>query len=96
MREYKIKTGRIEEKAVGAYKAIEGKFIGAFLEEDKANPTGYTLKTGKMADRVTSAYKKVENAFTGGYKKIENAFTGSYKKIENAFVEKFLDKSYQN
>lgn len=81
MSEYRLKTGKIGEAAVRAYKTVEGKFIEAFLEKDENNPTGYSMKTGGMAEKATSAYKKVEDAAISAYKKVEGAFV-------NAFLEK--------
>lgn len=75
MSEYKMKPGKIGEKVIGAYKNIEEKFVGTFLEEDGS------MKTGGMAEKVTGAYKKVEDSVVGGYKKVEDAFV-------DAFLEK--------
>ena len=51
MSEYKLKTGKLGEKIVNAYKGIEDKFVDTFLEEDGS------LKTGGMAEKATSAYQ---------------------------------------
>lgn len=75
MSEYKMKPGKIGEKVISAYKNVEEKFVGTFLEEDGS------MKTGGMAEKVTGAYKKVEDSVVGGYKKVENAFV-------DAFLEK--------
>ena len=86
MSEYKLKTGKLGEKIVGAYKGIENKFTDAFLEEDGS------LKTGGVAKKVTSAYQKIEDTVVGGYKKVEDTVVGGYQKVEDAFVDKFLEK----
>lgn len=86
MSEYKLKTGKLGEKIVNAYKGIEDKFVDTFLEEDGS------LKTGGMAEKATSAYQKIEDAVVGSYKKVEDNVVGSYKKVEDAFVDAFLEK----
>lgn len=75
MSEYKLKTGKIGEAVVGAYKKIEEKFVETFLNEDGS------MKTGEMAEKATSAYQTIEDTVVGGYKKVENAFV-------DAFLEK--------
>lgn len=80
MSEYKMNPGKIGEKVIGAYKNVEEKFVGTFLEEDGS------MKTGGMAEKVTGAYKKVEDSVVGGYKKVEDAFV-------DAFLEKSEDGS---
>lgn len=82
MSEYRLKTGKIGEAAVSAYKNIEEKFVDTFLEKGENVPSGYTLKTGDIAEKATAAYKK-----------IEDSAVGAYKKIENAFVDTFLEKA---
>lgn len=72
MSEYKLKTGKLGETLVGAYKKIEDVFVENFLNEDG------TMKTGGMADKAVSAYQKVENTFVGGYQKIEDAFVDTF------------------
>lgn len=78
MSDYKMKTGKLGEKIVGAYKKIEDAFVDAFLEEDGS------MKTGGMAKKATDAYQKIEDTVVGGYKKVENAFV-------EAFLEKKED-----
>lgn len=78
MSEYRLKTGKIGEKVVGAYEKVEKKFVDTFLNEDGS------MKTGGMADKVTSAYQKIEDTVVGGYKKIEDSFV-------DAFLEKVED-----
>lgn len=78
MSEYRMKTGKIGEKAVKAAKNVENAFVETFLEKDEENPTGYSLKTGEMAEKATSAYKKIEDTVVGGYKKIEDAFVDTF------------------
>lgn len=78
MSEYKLKTGRLGEKIVNAYKGMEDKFVDTFLKEDGS------LKTGGMAEKATAAYQKIEDAVVGGYKKVEGAFV-------DAFLEKVED-----
>lgn len=90
--EFKLKTGKVGEKVVEAYKDIEKKFTDTFLEKDESIESGYTVKTGKTADTVVDVYKKIENEVVGGYKKIEDCVVGSYKKIEDKFVDAFLEK----
>ena len=79
MSEYKMKTGKIGEAVVGAYKKIENAFVDTFLNEDGS------MKTGGMAEKATSAYQKVEDTVVGGYKKVEDAFV-------DAFLEKVDDE----
>ena len=86
MREYKLKTGKLGEKIVGAYKTVEEKFADTFLEEDGS------LKTGGMAQKVTNVYQKIEDTVVNGYQRIEDTVVGGYQKIEDAFVEKHLNK----
>lgn len=86
MAKYRMKTGKIGEKVVGAYETVEKKFTDTFLNEDG------TMKTGGMADKATSAYQKVEDGVVGAYKKVEDGFVGAYKKVEDAFVDAFLEK----
>lgn len=81
MSDYKLKTGKVGEKVVGAYKKIEESFTDAFLEKSDEAESGYTLKTGKVGEKVV-----------GGYKAIEDAVVGSYKKIEDKFVDTFLEE----
>ena len=90
MSEYKLKTGKLGEKIVGACKGIEDKFVDTFLEEDGS------LKTGGIGERATSAYQKIEDAVVGGYKKVEGAVVGGYQKIEDAFVDTFLEKTSED
>lgn len=78
MSEYKMKTGKLGEKVVGAYKKIEDAFVDTFLNEDGS------MKTGGMADKAASAYQKIEDTVVGGYKKVESAFV-------DAFLEKTDD-----
>lgn len=80
MSEYKLKTGGLGEKVVGAYKKVEDAFVDTFLNEDGS------MKTGGMADKATSAYQKVEDTVVGGYKKVETAFV-------DTFLEKVDDES---
>lgn len=78
MSEYKMKTGKLGEKVVDAYKKVEDAFVGAFLNEDGS------MKTGGMADKATSTYQKIEDAVVGGYKKVEGAFVDAFlEKVEN-------------
>lgn len=72
MSEYKMKTGKIGEAVVGAYKKIENAFVDTFLNEDGS------MKTGGMAEKATSAYQKVEDTVVGGYKKVEDAFVDTF------------------
>ena len=48
MAEYKLKTGKVEEKVTGAYRKIEDGVTGAYR---------------KIEDGVTGAYQKIEDAF---------------------------------
>ena len=81
MAEYRLKPGKVGKKVIGGYKKVEGKFVNAFLKEDKNSPSGYTLKTGKTGEKVVGAYQKIEDGVVGGY-----------KKIEKAFVDRFLEE----
>ena len=93
MSEYR-NTGKIGEAAVKAYKAVEDKFVQAFLEKDDSQPSGYTLKTGRMAEKATSAYKKVEEAAVSAYKKVEDAFVEAFlEKIDNSEENNNPDKN---
>lgn len=79
MRAYKLKTGKLGQKVVGAYKTVENAFVETFLNEDGS------LKTGGVADKVTSAYQKIEDTVVRSYKKIEDSFVDAFleKKNEN-------------
>lgn len=79
MRAYKLKTGKLGQKVVGAYKTVENAFVETFLNEDGS------LKTGGVADKVTSAYQKIEDTVVRSYKKIEDSFV-------DAFLEKMRIK----
>ena len=78
MSEYKMKTGKIGEAVIGAYKKIEDSFVDTFLEKDENGEATNGLKTGKIGDAVVDAYKKVEDSVVGGYKKIEDAFVDTF------------------
>ncbi len=80
MSEYKLKTGKVGEKVVKAYKGIEDKFVETFLNEDGS------MKTGGLDKKAVTAYKKIEDTVVGGYKKIENAFV-------DTFLEKVDDET---
>ena len=80
MRAYKLKTGKLGEKVVGAYQKVEDAFVDAFLEKDEGSGD-LRLKTGKAGEAVVK-----------GYQDVEDTFVGAYKKIEDAFVDKFLEK----
>lgn len=86
MSEYKLKTGKLGEKVVDGYKAVENAVVGGYKKIEGAfekrflNEDG-TLKTGKMSETAVSAYKKVEDGVVGAYKKVEGAFA-------DAFLEK--------
>lgn len=78
MSEYKMKTGKLSEKVVDAYKKIEGSFVDTFLNEDGS------MKTGNMAGKASSAYQKIEDTVVGGYKKVEEAFVDTFlEKVED-------------
>lgn len=81
MSEYKLKTGKLGEKVVGAYKKVEDAFVDAFLEQGGEGEGDLRLKTGKVGKAVVK-----------GYQDVEDAFVGAYKKIEDAFVDRFLEK----
>lgn len=81
MSEYKLKTGKIGDAVVGAYKKVEDAFVDTFLEKSEDGTRISGLKTGKVGDTVVDAYKAVEDTVVGGYKKVENAFV-------DAFLEK--------
>ena len=67
MSEYKLKTGKIGERIVGAYEKVEKKFVDTFLKEDGS------MKTGGMAEKATSAYKKIEDSFVNTFlEKVED------------------------
>ncbi len=48
MTEYRLKTGKVEETVVNAYRKVEGAVTGTYQ---------------KIEDKVVDAYKKVEDAF---------------------------------
>ena len=48
MTDYKLKTGKMEEKVTDAYKSIEDGVVGAYK---------------KIEDGVVGAYKKIEDKF---------------------------------
>ena len=77
MRAYKLKTGKLGQKVVGAYKTVENAFVETFLNEDGS------LKTGGMAEKATSAYQKIEDAVVGSYKKIEDSFVDAFLEKKN-------------
>lgn len=52
MSEYKLKTGKIGDAVVGAYKAVESTVVG-----------GYKA----VEDTVVGSYKKVEDAFVDAF-----------------------------
>lgn len=52
MSEYKLKTGKLGEKVVGAYKKVEDTVVGSYK---------------KVEDTVVGGYKKVENAFVDAF-----------------------------
>lgn len=81
MSEYKLKTGKIGDAVVRAYKKVEDAFVDTFLEKSEDGTRISGLKTGKVGDAVVDAYKAVEDTVVGGYKKVENAFV-------DAFLEK--------
>lgn len=78
MNEYKLKTGKIGEAVVGAYKEVEGAFVEKFLEKDESAHGELRLKTGKIGETVINSYKKVEDSVVGGCKKMENAFADTF------------------
>lgn len=81
MSEYKLKTGKLGEKVVGAYKKVEDAFVDTFLEKGEGGDGDLHLKTGKVGEAVVK-----------GYQEVEDTFVGAYKKIEDAFVDRFLEK----
>lgn len=82
MSEYKLKSGKIGDAVVGAYKKVEDAFVDAFLEKSEDGKSIGGLKTGKVGDAVVGAYKAVEESVVSGY-----------KKVEDAFVDTFLEKT---
>ena len=52
MSEYKLKTGKLGEKVVGAYKKVEDAFVDAFLEQGGEGEGDFRLKTGKVGKAV--------------------------------------------
>ena len=75
MSQYTIKPGRLGRRIIRAYKAVENRFVRAFLQPDGS------LRTGAAGDKVVRAYKRVETAVVNRYKGIETAFV-------DAFLEK--------
>lgn len=78
MSEYKLKTGKIGDAVVGAYKKVEDAFVDAFLEKSEDGKSIGGLKTGKAGDAIVGAYKAVEDTVVSGYKKVEDAFVDSF------------------
>lgn len=78
MSQYTIKPGRLGRRIIRAYKAVENRFVRAFLQPDGS------LRTGAAGDKVVRAYKRVETAVVNRYKGIETAFV-------DAFLEKKTD-----
>ena len=81
MSEYKLRTGKLGTKVVGAYKKVEDAFVDTFLEKGEGGDGDLRLKTGKVGEAVVK-----------GYQEVEDTFVGAYKKIEDAFVDRFLEK----
>ena len=81
MSDDKLKTGKIGETVIGAYKKVEDAFVDKFLEKGEEGETDLRLKTGKVGEAVVK-----------GYKEVEDTVVGAYKKIEDAFVDTFLEK----
>lgn len=88
MAEYKLKTGKVGEKVVGAYEKVEKKFVDTFLHE------GGSMKTGGMAEKVTTVYQKIEDGVVGAYKKTEDAFVDAF--LERVDENKTEKEDYQN
>ena len=63
MSKYKLKTGKLGEKVVGAYKKVEDAFVDAFLEQGGEGEGDLRLKTGKVGKAVVKGYQDVEDAF---------------------------------
>ena len=66
MSEYKLKTGKVGEAVVGAYKKIENAVVGGYKEienkfSDKFLNEDGTLKTGEAGQTVVRGYKKIED-----------------------------------
>lgn len=87
MSEYRLKTGKVGEKVVGAYEKVEKKFVDTFFNEDGS------MKTGGMAEKATSAYQKIEDGVVGAYKKVEDAFVDTF--LEKAEDEKAEESTEQ-
>ena len=88
MAEYKLKTGKIGEKVIGAYEKVEKKFEDTFLQEDGS------MKTGGMAEKVTSVYQKIEDGVVGAYKKTEDAFVDAF--LERVDEDKTEKEDHEN
>jgi hypothetical protein len=78
MSEYKLKTGKVGEAVVGAYKKIENAFVDAFLEKDADGEGAPARKGGKVTETVVGAYQKIEDSVVSGYKKIEDKFVDTF------------------
>ena len=63
MSEYKLKTGKVGDAVMGAYKKVEGAFVDTFLEKGEGEDAELHMKTGKIGHAVVGTYKKIENAF---------------------------------
>ena len=57
MSDYKLKTGKIGETVIGAYKKVEDAFVDKFLEKGEEGETDLRLKTGKVGEAVVKGYK---------------------------------------
>lgn len=84
MSDYQLKTGKLGEKVIGAYKKVEDAFVDTFLEKDESGEGTPRLKTGKIGKAVVE-----------GYQEVEETVVGAYKKVEDAFVDAFLEKKQQ-
>ena len=52
MTEYKLKTGPIEEKVVGAYKKIENGVVGAYKKVEDAFVGAFLEKTEEVPEKT--------------------------------------------
>lgn len=78
MTKYKLKTGKIGDHIIDAYKGVEQKFTDTFLIEDENSTSGYTLKVGAVGESVVGTYQKIEDGVVGAYKKVEKKFVDTF------------------
>lgn len=96
MSEYKLKTGKVGDAVVGAYKKIEDAAVSGYKEIEKKFVDAFLEKVEDQSG--DKAVHSSEEGHTDEYRltikpgKVGNAVLGTYKKIETKFVDAFLEK----